>query len=177
MKRDQIRRRTICLTVGALLSALGVVLLALGSLLDTIDLSVAAVASLFCVYAVIEMRGPYPYMVWAVTAGLALLLLPQKSPAVFYFFLGFYPILKEKMERLPSVPAWVLKLVFLHAAGALSWLGLRYLFAPGAAYNVRAWYLVLLYVAAVVVFILYDILLTRLITFYLVRLQKRLGIK
>ena len=177
MKSDQIRRRTKCLTVGALMAALGVVILALGSLLDTLDLSVAAVASFFCVYAVIEMRGPYPYMVWAVTAGLSLLLLPQKSPAVFYFFLGFYPIIKEKIERLPALPAWILKLVWLHFAGALIWLGLRYLFAPGAEYDTRAWYLILFYCGVVVCFVLYDIALTRLITFYFRRLQNRLGIK
>ena len=177
MKRDQIRRRTKCLTVSALLAALGVVLLALGSLLDTLDLSVAALASFFCVYAVIELRGGYPWMVWVVTSGLAFLLLPQKSPALFYFFLGFYPILKEKIEKLPRLAAWVVKLAWLHVAGALAFLGFHYLLAPGAALESRVWMLVLFYVAVVFCFVLYDIALTRLITFYLLRLKGRLGIK
>lgn len=177
MKRDQIRRRTKCLTVSALMAALGVVILALGSLLDSLDLSVAALASFFCVYAVIEMRGGYPYMVWIVTAGLAFLLLPQKSPALFYLFLGLYPILKEKIERLPTVVAWVLKIVWLHVSGVLIFLGFRFLLTPGASFDTRAWYLILLYVGVVFCFVLYDIALTRLITFYFRRLQNRLGIK
>ncbi len=177
MKRDQIRRRTKCLTVSALLAALGVAILALGSLLDTLDLSVAALASFFCVYAVIEMRGGYPWMIWAVTSGLAFLLLPQKSPALFYLLLGFYPMIKERIERLPRVAAWVVKLAWLHLAGAAAILAFRFLLAPNAAFESRVWMLALFYVAVVFCFVLYDIAMTRLITFYLLRLKGRFGIK
>lgn len=171
------QRRTKCLTVSALLAALGVVILALGSLLDTLDLSVAALASFFCIYAVIELRGWYPWAIWAVTAGLSLLLLPQKSPALFYLFLGIYPMFKEKIERLHIVVSWVLKLVWLHASGVLIFLGFHFLLAPNAEMESRWWFLAILYVAAVFCFVLYDIALTRLITFYLARLKGRLGIR
>ena len=177
MKQSQIQRRTKCLTVSALLSALGVVLLALGSFLDTLDLSVAALASFFCIYAVIELRSWYPWAIWAVTAGLSFLLLPQKSPALFYLFLGIYPMLKEKIEKLHIVAAWVLKFVWLHASGVLIFLGLRFLFAPNTKLDSRWWFLAILYVAVVFCFVLYDIALSRLITFYFARLKGRLGIK
>ena len=176
MKREELRRRTKCLTVSALLTALGVVLLAVGALLDVVDLSVAAVASLFCVYAVIEMGKGYPWMIWGVTAGLAWLLLPQKSPALFYLLIGCYPIFKELFEKLRTVVSWLLKILYFHAALGLVWLGFRFLLAPGVAAP-KLWYLILLYVAALFCFILYDVLMTRLITFYLLRLHDRLGIK
>ena len=177
MKQSQMQRRTKCLTVSALLAALGVVILALGSFLDTIDLSVAALASFFCVYAVIELRGGYPWAIWAVTTGLSFLLLPQKSPALFYLFLGLYPMLKEKIEKLPIVAAWALKLVWLHASGVLIFLGFRFLFAPNSEIDSRWWYLTIFYVATVFCFVLYDIALSRLITFYFARLKGRLGIR
>ncbi len=177
MKREQLQRRTKCLTVSALLIALGVALLALGSLLETLDLSVAALASFFCIYAVIEMRGGYPWAIWVVTTGLAFLLLPQKSPALFYFLLGFYPIIKEKMERLPRFASWVVKILWVHVAGAVAILAFRFLLAPNATMETRIWMIALFYVAVIFCFVLYDIALTRLITFYLLRLKGRFGIR
>ena len=177
MRSEKMRRHTVCLTLSALLSALGVVLLGLGSLFETLDLSMAALASFFCIYAVIEMRGGYPWMIWLVTAGLAFLLLPQKTPALFYLFLGHYPMVKALTERLPRTLSWVVKLVWLHLSGLLIFLGARFLLAPNAEWDSRIWYWVLLYLGALVAFILFDIALTRIITFYLVRLQKRMGIK
>ena len=95
------RGRTKYLTVSAMLAALGVILLGLGSLINTLDLTVAALASILCVWAVIEMGKTYAWMIWLVTSFLAILLLPQKTPGCFYLFIGLYPILKERLERLP----------------------------------------------------------------------------
>ena len=176
MKRKDLRRRTLSLTISALLSALGVILLALGSLLETIDLSVAALASFFVIYAVIELKGAYPWMMWIVTALLAWLLLPQKSPALFYTLIGFYPILKEKAERFRPVLSWVFKLVFFHLSALLAYLGFRFLLTP-ATIETRVWVLAFVYLLALICFILYDIVLSRLITFYLKKLRSRLGLK
>ncbi len=177
MRSQKMRRQTICLTLSALLAALGVVLLGLGSLFETLDLSMAALASFFCIYAVIEMRGGYPWMIWAVTTGLAFLILPQKTPALFYLFLGHYPMIKALTERLPRTVSWVIKLVWLHLSGLLIFLTMRFLLAPSATWDFRAWYWILLYLGVLAAFILFDLALTRIITFYLVRLQKRIGIK
>ena len=49
------------LTVSAMLSALGVVMLGLGSLVEVLDLTFAVIASLLTVYAVIEIGGAYPW--------------------------------------------------------------------------------------------------------------------
>ena len=62
----------------AVLSALGVVLLYLGSFIEVLDLSVALLASLAIVVLVIERGGAYPMMTYGVTALLSLLLLPNK---------------------------------------------------------------------------------------------------
>ena len=98
---DRIRKRTKYLTVSAMLSALGVIFLALGAFIEVLDITTAVLASMLCIYAVIEMSGAYPWGIWVVTSILSLLLLPIKTPALFYaLFAGFYPILKEKLERL-----------------------------------------------------------------------------
>ena len=68
-------------------------MLYLGSMVEVLDISMAVIASLICVFAVIEYGKGYPWLIFSVTAILSLLLLPNKFPAVVYgCFMGFYPI-------------------------------------------------------------------------------------
>lgn len=175
---DRIRKRTKYLTVCAMLAALGVVLMALGSLVDVLDLTVAVLASMLCIYAVIEMGGFYPWALWAATSILSLILpSARKDPAIFYAaFLGFYPILKEKLERLPRVLAWILKLAVFHLS--LGAIALIYkLFLPAGLEEEFPFFWLVLYALSLVAFVIYDVALTRLITFYLVRLRHRFRIR
>lgn len=167
------RNSTRRLTAAALLAALGVVLLGVGALIEVLDLSMAALASLLTVFAVIELGGAYPYLVYGVTALLSLLLLPAKTPALIYaLFAGYYPILKAVFEKhLPRGVSLLAKVLVFNAGLALAvFLAFRF-FAPGAD-SVFGWKYLLLLIGTPV-FLLYDFALTRLITFYLVRLRDR----
>lgn len=159
-----------------MLAAIGVIVLGLGALIQTLDLTVAALASILCIWAVIELGGAYPWMIWAVTAFLSILLLPQKTPGFLYLFIGLYPMLKERLEHLPRLLEWLLKLICFHAMLALCWLVLR-IFVPDEVTLQLGWVLIGTYALALVAFLLYDLALTKLITFYLLRLQKRLGFR
>ena len=165
------------LTVSAMLCALGVLILALGAVIEVIDLSVAVIASLLCVYAVIEIGGAYPWLIWIVTSLVSLLLLPAKTPVVFYTLLaGYYPILKEKIERLPMLLSYLIKWG-VATLSSLSIYAVSVLFMPTLLEGFEAWWLLLLlYVAMIFVFFMYDFALSSLITFYFRRLQKRMRI-
>ena len=105
------------LVMGALLSAMGVALLFVGSAIEVLDLSMAAIASFLCIFAVIEMNRAYPYLIYAVTAVLSVVLMPYNMGAWIYaLFFGYYPIIKEKLEILKKPVAWALKLVVLNVA-------------------------------------------------------------
>ena len=78
------RKNTKRLTVSAMLSALSVTLLYLGSFIEVLDLSMAVLASLFTVVMVIEYGKGAPWSVFLVTSALSLILLPQKLPALMY---------------------------------------------------------------------------------------------
>lgn len=167
------------LTVCAMLSALGVVLLWFGSVIEIVDISMAVIASLLCVLAVIEYGGGAPWSVFGVTALLSLLLLPQKTPAVLYvFFFGYYPILKEKLEKKPRAVAWLLKEAVFNVALALMLVASRFLLLSG---SIEIKSMVLYYAALVllaeIAFPIYDLALTRLISFYLYRLRKKFRFK
>ena len=167
------------LTLSAMLCALGVIVLALGSFIEVIDASVAVIASLLTVYAVIEIGGTYPWMIWIVTSIVSFLLIPAKSPVLFYALLaGYYPIVKEKIERRFSIlTEWLLKSAILVGASALIYLAAR-LFFPALLEGYEGIpMLLLLFGLTAVVFVLYDYCLSQLITFYLVRLRHRFRFK
>ena len=176
--RERISKKTKYLTVSAMLAALGVLILAIGSFFEVLDISVAVIASLLAVYAVIEIGGAYPWLIWLVTSVLSLLLLPQKTPAIFYaVFLGYYPILKEKLEKLRTWLSLVCKLVSFHLALGLIVLILRLFLPSQLEMGGLSWMPILLYVASLVCFLVYDVALTRLITYYLLRLRNRFRIR
>ena len=162
-----------------MLCALGVVMLGLGSLVEVLDLTFAVIASLLTVYAVIEIGGIYPWLIWIVTSVVALLLLPLKTPVLFYALLtGYYPILKQKIERkMARLPAWALKLGVLSVSLVII-VAVMWLFAPALLETTGGWLVTAATLAlSVLAFILYDICLTKLITVYFVKLQKRFKIK
>lgn len=170
------RKKTRRLAISAILAALGVAILYLGALVEVLDLSVAAIASLLCVLAVLEMGGAWPWLIYCVIAVLSLVLLPSKSAAViFALFAGYYPILKAYYERLRPLLSWVLKLVNFNAALTVILLLSRFFVAETVIF--KPWYYVVLYVLGNIVFVLYDVALTRLISMYLHKLRDRLGIK
>ncbi len=175
---DRVRKRTKYLTVSAMLSALSVVILLMGSLIDVLDITTSVLASFLCIYAVIELGGFYPWMIWLSASILGFLLLPLKTPAIFYaLFFGFYPILKARFERMRTPLSWLFKLLSFHVSLAGIVLLLR-LFLPSMLdMGGMAWLPILLYVLGLFCFFVYDLALTRVITLYLVRWRNRFRIR
>ena len=171
--RDKTRRLAVC----AMLSALGVVLLYFGALIELVDISMAVIASLLCVFAVIEYSGGYPWMIYAATGILSILLLPNKTPAAMYSaFFGFYPMLKEKLERRPRVICWVLKEIIFNISLAVMIVLVAFVFTVGEL-AISPLYIAAFVLLCEVAFVLYDIALTRLISFYVFRLRSRFRFK
>ena len=170
------RNKTKAITTCAMLAALSVVILYLGSFIDVLDASMAVIASLMTVIVVIEFGRSASWSIYAVTAVLSLILLPNKSPAVMYAaFFGFYPILKETFEKRNKIVSWVLKEITFNAALVVCFLVIRFLIFIGIP-EIPTMMYVLGALLLEAVFILYDLALTRLISFYIFNLRKRLKI-
>ncbi len=181
-----VTEKTKKLTLSAVLAAMGVVLLLIGAFIEILDLSMAALASFFCIFAVIELGGGHAVMIYAVTGILSVIMMPQGLGGWFYLlFFGYYPIVKEKLERLFKPLAFFLKLLVFNAAITVYLIVSYFLFfgdlelligefssLTGAQAPIGA-VIAVIYVALNAVFVLYDLALTRLITFYLVRLRKK----
>ena len=162
------------MAVCAMLSALGTVLLTVGAFSGVLEISMAVIASIPCIIAVIEYGGSAPWMVYGVTSVLSVLLVPGALPSILYaLFFGFYPILKEKFEKKPRVISWVLKEVTFNIS--LTCIGVAAVLFTLTTDNalLTPLYIGIMAVLAEIVFVLYDIALTRLISIYIITLRKR----
>lgn len=163
------------IALGALLAALGVSMCVLGSVLDVLDLTMVALSSLCIVAAVIEMGGAWPWLVYAVTAALALVLCPTKTaPIEYILFGGLYPIIKAKLECYHPAVTWTIKLSYFNTAVILLVFVANFVLGlpdTGLGYTIAVFAL------ANVFFVVYDIALSKLITLYIVKLRKKLGLR
>ena len=159
-----------------MLAALGVVFLYIGSIVQVMDITMAVVASLCCAFAVIEYGGSYPWLIYAVTGVASLIVLPQKEAAVIYIlFFGFYPILKKTLEKRRKLTAWMLKELIFNVSLAVMLILSSLLLTADSAEPLPVF--LLFVIIAEITFPIYDIALTRLISFYIFKLRKRLRIK
>ena len=158
----------------ALLAALGTVLVYLASVLPSGRLALVAVAGLVSAAVVIHCGGKSAAAVFAVSAVLSLLLSPDKGNALLYAaFLGYYPALKSLIEHLHNrVFCWAVKLVLFNAVFALLWFLAQSLLLGGMEVKLPLW---LLWPGANVVFVLYDVGLSRLIGVYIRRFAGKIG--
>lgn len=159
--------------------ALGVIILYIGSLIEVLDISMAAIASLICILTVAEYGRIYAWMVFAATALAAMLVLPEKfTPSLYALLLGYYPILKELIERIGKksgrkaygVLRWAVKLVYFNIALlAVALVAVFVLMLPDSG----EWLEITIFILANVTFVLYDVLLTRLTGAYFHKFRKR----
>ncbi len=148
-------------------------LLWIAAVLPSGRLGFCAAAGLFPAAAVLQGGPAAGYLTWAVSALAGLLLVPDKGLALLYLaFLGVYPVVKWNIESLRRLPLeWLIKLVFFNGVLTLFWFALRSVLAPLLPKFLAGTLAV--YVAGNLVFVLYDIGLTGLISFISSRLHPR----
>ena len=170
------------LTLSALVAALCVISLALGSFVSRVSLSMAALAGLFPAAAVLCCGFGWGAGVWLTASALALLLLPEKSPALWFAcFFGHYPIWKARIEGFQTRAGkpwlgWLLKLLGFAACMALLYLAFGQFFAAGIPFDFTRsaagpW---ILAVALLAAFAAYDAAFSILIGWFRLRVLPRL---
>ena len=164
-------RTTKKLALSALLAALSAVILFLGSALELIDLSAAAVATLFVSFTLFELGTGFAALLWAVTSVASLLLFPSGASA-FYMAIGLYPLLKTQLEKLPPIWEWALKMLSANAILAVYVvMGKFVLMLPDEIFS--GWLLWAFLALANLCFVLFDVALSRLLTVYTLRWRPR----
>ncbi len=164
------------ITLAAILSAMSIILLLIGSLIETMTFSAAAIASLCVIVAVCELGYYYAASVWMIASTLGILLLPIKDPVLYFAcFFGYYPIVKSIFEKIKSKISYLLKAIVFTVSYVLVALIALLLLVPNAEFNLII-VVSIAYPILLVIFFIFDFALTKLIRYYYFSLRKRLGI-
>ena len=110
MRRNNTRK----IALGGMLAAVAVVIMYLGGL---IPVATYICPVLCCMTAFLVLMFCGSRIAWAwfgVVAILTLLMGPDKEAAVIFLFLGYYPIIKRRMDRLQL--AFIVKLTFFNVS-------------------------------------------------------------
>lgn len=156
-----------------MLCASETVLLLLSGVVPSGKLALIVLAGAVNAAAVMDAGPLWAWILWALTSFLGLLLCPLKGPALLYLLLfGHYPILKSHLERLPGrfLP-WLMKLAAFLIPGTILWQLYKLALLPGVSFP--EWGYAVLLLVGCAAFIVYDILLSRLIEYYWNRKNKQ----
>lgn len=156
------------------LTALSLVFLWISAVAPAGRLGLVAVAGVFPAGAVVSAGLGAGFFCYGATGLLGLILLPAKSSAVLYLlFFGLWPMMKSLLERLNSrFLEWAGKLAVFNVILSVCWFGLRSLFLPFLPPVLDAGWMV--YAAGNVAFVIYDLGFSKLIAFYVARVDRAL---
>ncbi len=168
-------RKTKKITLSALLVAMGVAFMAVGAVLEILDLTVCALVSLLVVFVYLELGSPYTWLVWICTSLITAILFPGSILWVEYFLVfGIYPILKAYIERTPRVLWWPIKLVFINSVFWVLFLAMEFVFGTSFFEDVDGiiWKAAI-YMLINVAFVVYDMFITIMVRLYYEKFRKR----
>ena len=156
--------------------ALGTLFMMLGTIIQSLDMTVAALSSLLVAIVYVEVGSPYTFLVWICTTLTTAVVYQGSAMWLMYFLLfGIYPIIKGYIERLPH-PLWLpIKLLFGNVMMVLIFLGSTLLLGIPMDTDFfglpkETVYIILL-VLANLALLLYDRFLVVLVRFYWIKLH------
>lgn len=169
------------LALCAVISALSLVMLLLTGLIPVGTYAFPCVAGVLLAVVVIEAGYSSALLVYAVVSVLSFFFVADKEAALYYVaFLGFYPALKGLLERLKSkLVQYILKFIaFNLCVTAAFFVSIYVLAVPKESFELFSMYLPWVFLLiGNVVFLLYDICLTRIITEYVNKWRNKLKFK
>lgn len=170
------RPRRLYTALGGVMASGSLALLWLACVAPSGRIGLTAAAGLFPAAVTLYAGRPAGYLCWAAASVLGLLMLPDKGVAVLFLaFLGLYPVVKGRLETLERrTVEWGLKLSWFNLTLTLFWFVMQQLFLPEAPEWLETNAL-LLYVLGNLIFVMYDVGLSRLITLLRIRLSRARG--
>ena len=169
------RRKNAAVTVAypAILGALSLLLVYIGSIAPTGNWGIVAAAGLLPAAAVISVGIKAGLLCWAGVSILAFLLVPDKFCVLLFGALfGLYPMVKSAAEKpRKRVLEYAVKLVFFNAVFTVLYLAMMgaMMASLPPVLGSSPW---VLYLAANIVFVAYDYGFSRLIAVYIARVQR-----
>ncbi|MBE6624526.1 MAG: hypothetical protein E7622_02655 [Ruminococcaceae bacterium] len=167
-------KKTKYLAFCAIMSALGVVILLLGSFFNIFDLCAVLIASILIFVVCEELGNGAGMLSYVVCAVIAFLILPSKLVATEYAIFGFYPVLRRIFEARPRGVCITLKALYMVASATLTIMLVRFVFTAGEPLELH--WEILTGVIGLVCLVLCDIVFKRFSRHYHTKIRKMLRI-
>ncbi len=168
-------------SLGGIIGALSLVLMLLTSVIPFGTFAFPALAGMMLVCIVIELGYSWAFIVYTVVSALSILFLTDKEAALYYIvFLGFYPIIKGMIERHKSrVLQYIVKYAVFNICMVIAFYLSIFVFSiPRESFNIFGLYLPWVFlVLGNMVFIIYDLCVSKVVTIYLLKIHKKLSNK
>ena len=162
------------ITLSAMMVALGTAFMILGAVVEVLDITVCALASLLVVFIYLEIGSYYPWLVWICTSLATALIYPGTLIwAEYLLVFGIYPLIKAYIERLPRWSWIILKLLYINA---VVWgifciseflLGIPFFGEEGEVL------IIITYILMNFAFLMYDFFIITMVRFYFAKLRPR----
>ena len=173
--REQSRR----VALSSMMVALGAMVMLLGGVIPAATFLSPALAGVLLLPVFYEFGAKWALGAYVAIALLALMLSPDKEAALLFAFLGYYPVLKARLDRVRLIPVRTLLklLVFNLAAGAMLAVA-YYVFGMSAILAEYAEMtkigLIVFIVVANFTMLVYDVMLAVMMGLYRQRLRPKL---
>ncbi len=156
-----------------IISALSVVFLLIGAVLNVMDMSMAILASLLLFVAFEEIKYGSLFIYFTTLAVSAITCyFFDPLVVVIYATFGFFPILKRITERAGRVGGMILRVIYAVLTSALTVVLMRFVFLEASEW----WFELIYFVANVSVFVLFDFAITKFSSYYQSKLRTKLHI-
>lgn len=166
------------IALSGMMVALGTVVMLLGGVIPVATFCCPAIAGLALLPLVFDCGDTYALSAWAAIAALSLMLCPDKEAALLFAFLGWYPVIKWRLDgRMKR--RWLrrlLKLIMWNAALGVMYGLIFFVFKIDQILqgyrDMTRWMLLLTLGLGNLTLALYDVALVRLSMFYLLRVRE-----
>ena len=172
------KRKNVSMKValGGVTAALSLIFMMLAGVTSTLVYAIPMFVGALLMVLVIELGSGFATAVYVAVSVLSLLILGNKEAAVMYVgFFGYYPIIKSFLEKyIKTLWCWVVKYIIFNVAMVVSYIAVTkiFLISFDDVESFGKWALLILLFAGNIVFAMYDVLLTRLVTIYFYKWQK-----
>lgn len=178
-RRRESRKESRRIAVCGILTALSVLLMLGGGLIPVATYAAPMAAAVLLLPVVFEFGRTTAWTCYAAVSLVSLMLATDKEAALFYFFIGYYPILKWDLDRIHGkLPRVLAKfLVFNLSLGIMYALLCFVLHLDALTKEFAAmgpWLLIIFWLGLIICLFLYDRLLLPLSLLYWNRIRPRL---
>ena len=162
--------------LGGVVAALSLLLMLVAGVTTSLVYAIPMFTGAFLMALVIEFGAGFAGLEYLAISIISMLLLGNKEAAIMYgAFFGYYPIIKSFIEkRMGKVLSWVVKYIIFNISMVVAYFVVSKIFMitfdDMEVFGKYA--MLILLIAGNVLFVVYDIMLTRLVTLYIYRWQK-----